>query len=327
MTFWELKKQIYYFARKFIKIPHKNENEQKILGFKKDMKELEEIIIKINGKLDDENIIDFKKTIELIDKEYNKIFGKEDNENKNDEFFNDFPYIITLTKTFGDKNHIILFNGKNNFGNLKEFNISKNNDPIAALIQNKDYCINLILKKNNNYTISKINLNSYISYEGKDVVKKFNYNYKLSLDDLLEYFCSDEYLDEGNGWKCGNCKKRVTITKKFSIFYVPRLLIICLKRFSRSGYGYSKNQAFINFPIENLDMGKYICGPDKQYSKYDLFAVSQHYGGTGGGHYTAVCKNIDGKWYGYNDSSVSNSSGGSAVSSAAYVLFYRRKNW
>lgn len=74
-------------------------------------------------------------------------------------------------------------------------------------------------------------------------------------------------------------------------------------------------------------MGKYICGPDKQYSKYDLFAVSQHYGGTGGGHYTAVCKNIDGKWYGYNDSSVSNSSGGSAVSSAAYVLFYRRKNW
>ena len=39
-------------------------------------------------------------------------------------------------------------------------------------------------------------------------------------------------------------------------------------------------------------MGKYICenGPDKDFSKYDLFAVSQHYGSTGGGHYTAICK-------------------------------------
>ena len=91
--------------------------------------------------------------------------------------------------------------------------------------------------------------------------------------------------------------------------------------------GYDKNTIAIDFPIENLDMGKYICGPDKAYSKYDLFAVSQHYGGTGGGHYTAVCKNIDGNWYSYNDSSVSSASASSAVTSAAYVLFYRRKNW
>ena len=31
---------------------------------------------------------------------------------------------------------------------------------------------------------------------------------------------------------------------------------------------------------------------------YDLYAVSQHSGGMGGGHYTAVCKNkIDKRWY------------------------------
>ena len=40
-----------------------------------------------------------------------------------------------------------------------------------------------------------------------------------------------------------------------------------------------------------------MCGPDKKYSKYDLYAVSQHYGSMGGGHYTAICKNIDGNWY------------------------------
>ena len=34
-------------------------------------------------------------------------------------------------------------------------------------------------------------------------------------------------------------------------------------------------------------------------------AVDQHYGSCGGGHYTAVCKNVeDGNWYKYDDSSV-----------------------
>ena len=110
---------------------------------------------------------------------------------------------------------------------------------------------------------------------------------------------------------------------------MSRDLIICLNRFAQDSFkgNYRKNGELIDFPLENLDMGKYICGPDKEYSKYDLFAVSQHYGGTGGGHYTAVCKNIDGNWYSYNDSSVSHTSGSSANGSAAYVLFYRRKNW
>ena len=150
---------------------------------------------------------------------------------------------------------------------------------------------------------------------------------KLNLEKLLDYFCTREHLDKGNEWRCGKCNKHVEATKNFSIFYVPRLLIICLSRFSKRGYGYGKNDEYIDFPLENLDMGKYICGPDKENSKYDLFAVSQHFGGTGGGHYTAVCRNMDGKWYDYNDSSCSPDSSSNVVSSSAYVLFYRRHNW
>ena len=71
-------------------------------------------------------------------------------------------------------------------------------------------------------------------------------------------------------------------------------------------------------------MSQFIVGPDKEHSKYDLFAVSQHYGSTGGGHYTAICKNFD-KWYSYNDSSVHETNESDAKSSAAYVLFYRRQ--
>lgn len=35
-------------------------------------------------------------------------------------------------------------------------------------------------------------------------------------------------------------------------------------------------------------------------------AVDNHFGGLGGGHYTANCKNFeDGKWYNYDDGRVS----------------------
>ena len=188
--------------------------------------------------------------------------------------------------------------------------------------------MNLILLPKSDYSVPNINLNRCVSYEGENFGKREASMRAITLDDLLEYFCSDEHLEKGNEWKCGNCEKRVNITKKFSIFYVPKILIICLKRFSKSDCGYySKNNVLIEFPIENLDMGKYICGPDKAYSKYDLFAISQHFGGTGGGHYTAVCKNIDGNWYSYNDSMVSQTTPSNAIDGSAYVLFYRRKNW
>ena len=318
-TFAELKKQIYYYARNFITSPYtKNEEEKDSLDNKLQH-------LKNNNELKTEEREKYiNDSIELIDKEFNKIFVEDKDKEELNEYFNDFPYKITLTKTFEDTNHITLFEGKNNLDSLKELNITTDEDPIKSLLENKDYCINIILKHKSKYSIPKINLNSCVSFQGKDVGARVK---EINLDDLLDYFCSDEHLEKGNEWKCGNCHKRVNITKKFSIFYVPKLLIICLKRFAKSGYGYGKDDTHINFPIENLDMGKYICGPDKDHSKYDLFAVSQHYGGCGGGHYTAVCKNIDGNWYSYNDSSVSSTSASSAITSAAYVLFYRRKNW
>ena len=337
MTFGELKKLIYYFARNYFKSPFiKNkkdeENEDKneiyqvdkeLAKYKKNNRNYDE---KEEEKENTNTPYDENKLWDLFDKEYNMIFSEKYKEEL-EKFFKDFPYKITIRKDFDDTDEFILFDGKNNFENLKLLEITKDEDPINALLQNKDYCLNLILNPSSAYSIDEINLNGCENHIGKDVGKKLRI--EMTLDDLLEYFCSNENLEKGNEWKCGNCKKKVKVTKKFSIFYLPRLLIICLNRFSNSGYGYGKNDAYINFPLDNLDMGKYICenGPDKDFSKYDLFAVSQHYGSTGGGHYTAICKNYDGKWYNYDDSSVSSASPSDVVSSAAYVLFYRRKNW
>lgn len=60
---------------------------------------------------------------------------------------------------------------------------------------------------------------------------------------------------------------------------------------------------------------------------YDLYAISNHFGGLGGGHYTAFAKNrYDNLWYNFDDSHVSPVTDTSTMlTSAAYVLFYRRR--
>ena len=61
-------------------------------------------------------------------------------------------------------------------------------------------------------------------------------------------------------------------------------------------------------------------------SVYDLYAVSNHFGGMGGGHYTAYCKNpVFQKWYEFDDSSVSKISQSQINTKAAYVLFYKKR--
>jgi len=93
--------------------------------------------------------------------------------------------------------------------------------------------------------------------------------------------------------------------------------------------GQEKNDAFVDFPLEGLDMrpfAKTLANrSDPVY--YDLIGVSNHFGSLSGGHYTASCKNpISGKWTYFNDSSVSNCSQSQVVSPAAYLLWYRRRD-
>ncbi|XP_073476091.1 ubiquitin carboxyl-terminal hydrolase 15 isoform X5 [Aquarana catesbeiana] len=77
----------------------------------------------------------------------------------------------------------------------------------------------------------------------------------------------------------------------------------------------------------DLDMSKFLINPNAGPCRYNLIAVSNHYGGMGGGHYTAFAKNKDdGKWYYFDDSSVSTASEDQIVSKAAYVLFYQRQD-
>lgn len=77
-----------------------------------------------------------------------------------------------------------MFNGKNNDDNLKEYNITKDEDTISSLISNKELCLNLVINSNSHYCIESINLNSCEFYKNKDYGEKLY----CKLEHLLEYF-------------------------------------------------------------------------------------------------------------------------------------------
>ena len=103
-------------------------------------------------------------------------------------------------------------------------------------------------------------------------------------------------------------------------------MCICLSRFKKRGDNYTKNEKFVEFPLTNLNMNKYMAFNNGKKYIYDIFAVSEHYGGREGGHYTAICKNFDGNWYSYDDSNCSTASSREVCTRNAYVLFYRRRD-
>lgn len=50
----------------------------------------------------------------------------------------------------------------------------------------------------------------------------------------------------------------------------------------------NKLEAYVEFPLDDLDLSSYISYKNGQTTyRYMLYAISNHYGSMGGGHYTA----------------------------------------
>ncbi|XP_061890269.1 ubiquitin carboxyl-terminal hydrolase 8-like isoform X1 [Entelurus aequoreus] len=146
---------------------------------------------------------------------------------------------------------------------------------------------------------------------------------KCSLQDCLKMFSKEERLTDNNKVFCRHCKAHRDSTKKLEIWKVPPILLVHLKRFSYEGRWKQKLQTSVDFPLDYLDLSHYVIGPKHNLKKYNLFGVSNHYGGLDGGHYTAYCKNaFKQRWYKFDDHEVSEFSTSSVKSSAAYILFF-----
>lgn len=181
----------------------------------------------------------------------------------------------------------------------------------------------------------------------------------LRLEDCLDEFTKEEKLGQDDLWYCPSCRAFQQATKKFDLWKTPDILVVHLKRFSAGRGARDKLDNLIDFPLTSLDLrdrvvgsrlwadldmkpappetrlGDHVLAHDEHDDKvladtpiYDLYAVDNHYGGLGGGHYTAYAKNpLNGQWYHFDDSSVRPVSDpeSTVTSSAAYLLFYRRR--
>ncbi|KAG9125122.1 CSN-associated deubiquitinating enzyme Ubp12 [Ceratobasidium sp. 392] len=139
----------------------------------------------------------------------------------------------------------------------------------------------------------------------------------IDIEDCLNEFTKEEQLGEDDLWYCPRCKKHQQATKKFELWSVPDILVVHLKRFSNARAMRDKIDALVDFPTESLDPGQRVgmSGAEGKEATegeyvYDLFAVDEHMGGLGGGHYRAYVTKLSAE---------------DSVNANAYLFFYRRR--
>jgi hypothetical protein len=168
----------------------------------------------------------------------------------------------------------------------------------------------------------------------------------VTLDQCFDTFTKPERLDEHNMWYCSKCKEHVRALKTMKLWKLPNILVVHLKRFEfKHALRRDKLDTFVDFPLEGLDMNQHCStwktnaeGDNpfvdvKVPAEYDLFAVVNHFGRMGFGHYTAFARRWDetgmsNEWALFDDPSVRPvSSGNEVITPAAYVHFYRRRKF
>lgn len=108
-----------------------------------------------------------------------------------------------------------------------------------------------------------------------------------------------------------------TLARRFT--YLPRVLVVHLKRFDQSGVKIDK---FVDYPFE-LDLGAYVVAEDVEHH-YQLFAVCLHRGSSHTGHYAACCE-VQGNWFMCDDHAATPLEDiNNVIQRDAYMLLYRR---
>ncbi|XP_049538327.1 ubiquitin carboxyl-terminal hydrolase 8 isoform X1 [Anopheles darlingi] len=164
-----------------------------------------------------------------------------------------------------------------------------------------------------------------------------NLSLELPQDSNICYLenCLDMYFngEEVRGWHCPKCKSNQDAIKKLDISRLPSIMVIHFKRFyadpETAATIYRKKQTLVKFPLNDLNMTRYLARTEVNRNKrlttfrYHLYGVSNHYGSMESGHYTAFClNNIHQKWFKFDDYNVSSIDASDVQASAAYILFY-----
>ena len=149
---------------------------------------------------------------------------------------------------------------------------------------------------------------------------------QTTLSECLKLFHAKEIMCGENAVECDTCKKRTKHESSQILKTLPPVLVFHLKRFTQVGYTREKLDTFVKFPLQGLDMAKYVQAPSPVL--YDCYAVVHHKGGYGGGHYVAHARDSEKRsWYLFDDArvTISEKPDDEVVQKSAYLLFYERR--
>ncbi|KAM8819480.1 ubiquitin carboxyl-terminal hydrolase 43 isoform 2-T2 [Rhynchonycteris naso] len=169
--------------------------------------------------------------------------------------------------------------------------------------------------------------------------------HSCTLDECFQFYTKEEQLAQDDAWKCPHCRALQQGVVKLSLWTLPDILVIHLKRFCQVGERRNKLSTLVRFPLRGLNMAPHVAqrsaGPQpvpsawpswKQPASlptsyppdflYDLYAVCNHQGSL-----QAYCRNsLDGQWYSYDDSMVESLLEDDVITRGAYILFYQKRN-
>lgn len=101
---------------------------------------------------------------------------------------------------------------------------------------------------------SSINIKNHNSCN--DEAKKRGYGGTITLEDCLDAFAKEEKIPEAY---CSNCKDFRVQTKRMSLWRLPPVVIIHLKRFQFTQHMRRKLRDLVVFPVEGLDLSRIVA--------------------------------------------------------------------
>jgi len=124
---------------------------------------------------------------------------------------------------------------------------------------------------------------------------------KPTIQTMVEAEFKEEMIE---GYACEKCQPtRTTVIRKPSLWRLPRMIILSLKRFTPDGRKIYTPIEFQATQTVSLQPFFSVDSPEpSQHQQYECFATVDHHGIAGGGHYTAQAKSpLSEKWSLFDD--------------------------
>ena len=149
---------------------------------------------------------------------------------------------------------------------------------------------------------------------------------QVKLEDCFEHFQEKEILSGTNQIYCNQCSQMSNASNGNQLFTLPEVMTIILNR----GKGIEFDVNFV-YPLR-LNVDRFVLDKECKNNDYELIAVLSHIGPSGmAGHFIAICKSPNNRWYIYNDALVNECEdprniNNDMIEGLPYVLFYQRCN-